>query len=897
MKFSKKTLLTLGIAGLVFSLLATSFVSAQTQEQTFPDVTDSHPNSEAITYLKDAAVIEGYPDGTYQPASSINRAEFTKILVGAIADSEEITGSNCFPDVNEQWFAPYICTAQNRGFIDGYPDGSFKPGEKINFSEAAKIIANVFNLPEGETDQDPAIWFREYIEAMENVKAVPLSVEYFDEFVTRDEMAEMIWRLKADIDDKTSRTFAELGGSGLVTVNSCNELADRVENSLSFNYERGGGIEVIMQDAMEMDIAEPTSAPAMKSTSGADSSAESAPTDDYSTTNIQVEGVDEADVIKNDGKYIYLIKGSTIRIIDAYPADQMEELVSFELGAENESFEPTEMYIDGDQLTVIGSKYTYNAAKRVSYAPSWHRTQVFIVDIADRSKPKVDRSVEFEGNYQTSRKIDDNLYLVMNLYADFYPYFGELENNPDVSFADVLPVMKDSSQAEEMPIVSCNGVRIMPKHRTSSLIITAAIPLADTEAQIDRDVIMGSSEKIYASRQNLYVALTDWKGGFMYRDNSSTKLYRFALGDNSIEYQAEGEVPGTVLNQFSMDEFRNYFRIATTVLDYNLQDGVEGGNNVYILDQDLDQVGALEGLAPGEKIYSARFMGDRGYLVTFKRIDPLFVLDLSNAQSPKMLGELKIPGFSDYLHPYDENHLIGFGKDVDPEEVDPNADFVYYDAVRGFKMGLFDVTDPTSPQEKFVEVIGDNGTESELLRNHKALLFDREKGLLAFPITVNESPSELQCRDYTYSTCPEGCTKLCAPSVCTYEDGVKICTTDCDGPDSCIEPSFEQPELAFSGAYVYDIDLESGFTLKGTVSHFSEADMTEMQEQGWISDYERVIERALYIGENLYTISKDMVKANDLDTIEEVNSVELAGDAGRLYYGIPEPMPLIDIAE
>ncbi len=857
MKNVVKYFAALGLLALAATLIPATVLS----QGPYPDVSGDHLNKDAIEYLTEQGVIEGYPDGTYKPTQTINRAEFTKILMEAKKDVSEMTDRNCFPDVNNEWFAPYVCEAKAEGLIEGYPDGTFKPGDDIDFTEAAKIIALSYQI---DGQNDAQVWYKAPVTAMESEKAVPLSVEKFDENITRDEMAEMIWRLEADVESKVSRTYDEIAGDGVVTVNSCAELEERAASFAQPRYdyyEEDGAQPFILDSDTPNRMMETTSSGSMMKMSD---EVESAPAEEYSSTNVQEAGVDEADVIKNDGKYIYLIKGNTIRIIDAYPADQMEELISFELGDATSSFYPSEMYVDDDTLTVIGTSYPGTIA--------------YIVDITDREKPKVKRSVEFDGYYTTSRKIDDTLYLVMNKSSYIYD---------DVIIQETLPRITDSSAGTEEKMIDCADVRIMPKPSNFNYLITAAIPLEDEDAKIGRSVIVGSSGNVYASKENLYVAQSDYNWGF-YSSSDKTKIYRFALSPDNIEYEAEGTVDGTVLNQFSMDEHAGHFRIATTEHDYDGDcERSCFSNHVTILDQNLEIKGSLKDLAPGEKIYSARFMGDRGYLVTFKKVDPLFVFDLSDPSNPEVLGELKIPGYSDYLHPYDENHLIGFGKDAEDVE---GEDWGLY---QGFKMALFDVTDPNNPKQIDDVIIGTRGTHSELLYNHKALLFDKAKNLIAFPISVYESPEAQNCRDYTYSSCPDGCQKMCAPSVCTYEDGVKICTTDCDGPDSCVDPASERAEMTFVGAYVYGVDLDKGFNFKGAITHLSEEQQDQLTKQGYNPDYEKTIQRIIYVGENLYTVSQAIVKANDLKTLEDKNEIELMENQYNLWYGEPEPIPLL----
>jgi inhibitor of cysteine peptidase len=246
-------------------------------------------------------------------------------------------------------------------------------------------------------------------------------------------------------------------------------------------------------------------------------------------------------------------------------------------------------------------------------------------------------------------------------------------------------------------------------------------------------------------------------------------------------------------------------------------------NNVYILNMDLDIAGKLEDIAPGEKIHSARFMGDTFYLVTFRKVDPLFVINLSDPYSPKILGELEITGYSDYLHLYDESHVIGVGKETVAAE---EGDFSWY---QGVKISLFDVTDVTEPKELAKYEIGDRGTDSPVLNDHKAFLFDREKNLLVLPVLVakvNESQ---------------------------YPNGV---------------PPYTYGEIVWQGVYVFTIslELEEKIMLRGTITHI---------ENGNVHNASNYVTRALLIGEVLYTISNSKIKMNSLADLSEIKELNL----------------------
>jgi uncharacterized secreted protein with C-terminal beta-propeller domain len=469
----------------------------------------------------------------------------------------------------------------------------------------------------------------------------------------------------------------------------------------------------------------------------------------------------------------------------------------------------------------------------MAFAPHPHygggETVVYIFDISDKTDIKQFRKMTFEGDYSQSRKVDDMVYVVLNRYA-FMPY-ADIEDP-----VEILPQYLDTNDTVAKPLVGCTDIKHIPIIEDPNYLIVVGIPINENNAEIVHEVILGRSDNIYASTDNMYVASSDWR-----YNGQNTNVYKFSLGKDGIEYQSKGKTPGSILNQFSMDEYDNHFRIATT-RGFSW-DGTSD-NNVYVYDSDMNMVGKLEGLAPGESIYSTRFIGGRLYMVTFKKIDPFFVIDMSNHAFPKVLGKLKIPGYSDYLHPYDENHVLGFGKEtVDPDELEAagsTIDFAWY---QGMKIGLFDVTDVNNPIEQFKVVIGDRGTDSPLLYDHKALLFDKEKNIIAFPIKVAQLPDELK------------------------------------DPDM---PSNTYGDFIFQGAYVFGLDLQKGFDLKAKISHYSETEVADKSGYYWYGPKD--IERVLYIGNYLYTVSLGMVKANDMNnSYNEVNSVEVGPDEGEYY--------------
>lgn len=568
---------------------------------------------------------------------------------------------------------------------------------------------------------------------------------------------------------------------------------------------------------------------------------ESAP--NYSSTNVQVQGVDEADLVKTDGEYIYQVTSTGVMVSKAYPTDEMN--LTARIRFEDQGFVPSELYLDSDYLVVIGHSSNQEVmpadggAELKKIMPSYYyqrRVKTYIYDIRDKVKISKVREVEIDGRYISSRKIGTSIYLVGLHNLNTYWIQKEGEN--------VAPTYRDTAVKNDNISVPYQEIRYIPPIMHPSYLVIAGFDLARPAEPAQISTYLGSGENIYVSDKNLYIALTQYN---YYQpmnniaaeilpegEQQETTVYKFSLNEGRVTYLNKGQVPGTILNQFSMDEYQNHFRIATTSGNKWGLGGSGSSNNVYVLDENTTLVGRLENIAPGERIFSTRFMGERAYMVTFKNVDPLFVLDLKNPAAPSILGALKIPGYSDYLHPYDVNHVIGFGKDtVELTQKDSSGRIVgtqsYY---LGLKMALFDVSDVTNPREKFSEKIGDRGTDSELLKNHKALLFNKDTGLLAFPVTLMELKGKPAVNLMGYP---------------------------------------EYGSFSFQGAYVYNLDIDKGFTQKGRITHQNEQDI--LKAGSYNANPQHDVKRILYIGNVLYTASDQMLKANNLSDLKEIKAL------------------------
>jgi inhibitor of cysteine peptidase len=329
------------------------------------------------------------------------------------------------------------------------------------------------------------------------------------------------------------------------------------------------------------------------------------------------------------------------------------------------------------------------------------------------------------------------------------------------------------------------------------------------KAPVYLTIMLGSTSNMYVSLNNMYLTFQEWS-------SANTAIYRIRIQANNMTCEAKGSVPGYELNQFSMDEYDDYFRTVTT----NWANGSQQ-NNLYVLNMSLSIVGRLENLATGENLHSTRFMGNRAYLVTFKSIDPLFVINLTDSAQPSVLGQLKVPGYSDYLHPYDETHLIGVGK----ETVEAGPYFAWY---QGIKIALFDVSNVANPMQLYEYVIGDRGSNSPILTDHKAFLFDKAKNLLVIPVLVAQIDE---------SQYPEGVTAN------AYGQAV------------------------WQGAYVFNLSLENGFVLKGKITHI-EGGVDVRYTNYWVK-------RSLYIENVLYTGSDKKVMLNNLEDLSFIKEIPL----------------------
>ncbi|MEM2839159.1 MAG: beta-propeller domain-containing protein [Thermoplasmata archaeon] len=462
---------------------------------------------------------------------------------------------------------------------------------------------------------------------------------------------------------------------------------------------------------------------------------------DYSKTNVQVEGVDEADIVKTNGELIFVSSSNSVAIVKAYPPEKMQVLsyVNTSDFIDNSSVRGhiEGIYINDDNLVLVLScykVYSYDDVKPGSsgfysywYYYSSGNTMLAIFDVSDPTSPSLRQKVEISGYPIGSRMIGDTVYSISQSYIwkiDETYCLPEITVDKDTSAVSARDIYYDPNATLPNSFLSIIAVDVVGlKHDYLTI-------MADY------------SSTIYMSESALYLTFQKWKEYLrtLAEDTTAanesvctTTIYKIEVDKLWMAVTARGDVSGYPLNQFALDEHDGYLRIATT-------DGFwrDQRNAVYVLDDDLQIVGSLENIAPAERIYSSRFVGDVLYLVTFRQTDPLFVIDLSDPSEPRILGEIELPGFSTYLHPIDGDHLLGIG--IENGSV---------------KISLFDVSDPTAPSEKF-RYLTERSSYSEANWDHKAILFDAKKELLVIPMT-EYSYTSTDIYNYTYEMTSGAC--------------------------------------------------------------------------------------------------------------------------------------------
>ena len=611
----------------------------------------------------------------------------------------------------------------------------------------------------------------------------------------------------------------------------------------------------------------------------------------YSGTNVQVAGVDEADFVKNDGSLIYIVADGRFQIIDAWPPQE-----SRVIGSQAIEGEPRKLFVSSGKALVYSSLGSidlsgpynspwgslgafYPGVPECSYGydcdftGDGRKTKISVFDITDPANPVLQRELRLSGSYINARRIGTAVHTVATFPPPSFPgvsYWPDIMNhcwtygpgaptrpsveevvtaledlkttnrlaieNADIS--DVLPSIEDIRHIDGTT-VSTDNILADCRDFSSTVLPDGQSFLSVLSLDMDRNddvkatTILGRPGAVYATPASLYVAARQHASipfapvfGMPEVPKESTVVHKFSIGSNPAAnvYTASGSVKGNVLNQFSMDEWDGHFRIAST--SGHLPDP-RTHSTVSILQEtngELVLAGQVDNIAPGEDIRSARFYGERGFLVTFKKTDPLFSLDLSSPASPKVVGTLKIPGYSTYMHLMDESHLLTIGYDAADQ-----GDFAWF---QGIMLQIFDVGDMANPSLMHREVIGTRGTASEAATNHLAFNYFASKGLLAIPATICEGVA----------------------------GGDMYNTT-----------------MTFSGLLVYDVSVRSGFSFKGGVSHVSPLSPQAPQMCGsWWTQPQTVVKRSIFMDDYVYSVAEDKIIVDPVNELgKDISVIEL----------------------
>ncbi|MBD3209493.1 beta-propeller domain-containing protein, partial [Candidatus Woesearchaeota archaeon] len=625
---------------------------------------------------------------------------------------------------------------------------------------------------------------------------------------------------------------------GTETFSSVAELEAFLQEAGSDQYYGGWGRGVVAAgpETTMMNVGETAASPEK---AGGDI--------DYSETNVQVVGVDEGDIIKTDGEYVYTTSGNTLFIVKAYPGEDAEvvEKMAFEKGA------PQGLFINDDWLVVFGRVSDYDVFDELGITSGRSMTFVEVYDVRDKEEPELEKEFLFDGNYFDSRMIDGHVYLMTNSNPQYYPRpvpllvedgsvreiaVSSIRYYPypydSVSFVGINAIDLDGLEHESMTLAVEDSHELYMSHDNlyfaytkyindwdimQEVTVEVVVPLLSASDQalverveeVDNDILnkREKQQKILTIisryveylpgdeqdelQEEIELATKERLQEYDYAEY--TIINKVAVDGLDIDVVADGMVPGSINNQFSLDEHEGVLRVATTVNPRRssfMETNKESENFVFTLDEDFAVMDSLDDIAVGERIYASRFMGERLYLVTFRRVDPFFVIDLSDPEDVVELGELKIPGFSRYLHPYDDDIIIGLGRDASVTG-----------RTQGLKISLFDVAEVSDPEEVAHWVSSEKYSSSTAEYEHKAFLFDKEKHLLVIPA-------------YSYE----------------WNDG---------------------RQEGYNGALVFDISADD-IEVRGLVDHSQSAQ----------SQWQAAVERSLYIEDLLYTKSYSLLRIN-----------------------------------
>ena len=555
---------------------------------------------------------------------------------------------------------------------------------------------------------------------------------------------------------QTPRAIPAVAANPLAMTASpqCSAVRDLVVDTVvhqmvvGYGYPYGRGVADEARP-MAKSAAAPAAAPSAAAPAPVSAPVAQAPTSGpshYTTTNVHERGVDEGDIVKTDGKYVYTLRAGELLIAKTWPVNKPDIVARLTF----KTMAPQQLYLHGEQIVLQGwatqprqNGYVYGS------------TRLLVVDAHDRTKPRLKNIYDVDGGTLSSRVVGDDIYLVQSGYLQTPPKLVQTAQKvmAKIPRADqsslrpweiqarlaatlrraiyssltthdieaMLPAVYGGNQKAPL---ACDSLYMPPGNQQLGLTAIARISLSSSQTDMVGAMVSGGT--VYASTDSLYVASPHYTWNAQGYTTADTQVHQFSLADRGGKprYVASGTVEGQILNEFSMSEYQGNLRIATTEWMWN---GQQGGNHLFVLRPQgnrLEVIGALRGLAKGERIYAGRMFGDKGYLVTFRQTDPLFTLDLSDPTHPRVAGELKINGFSNYIHPMGNDLLLTIGQDADSNG-----------RVKGMHLQVFDVADPAHPRRRFHETFSSKGTYSYSAAqyDHHAFTYDPVTGTLALP--------------------------------------------------------------------------------------------------------------------------------------------------------------------
>ncbi len=451
---------------------------------------------------------------------------------------------------------------------------------------------------------------------------------------------------------------------------------------------------------------------------------ESSEDKDYSTTNLQTDGIDESDITKTDGNYIYTVWNNKVQIYDIRNVTP-QEIAEITPDTGSAADDVREMYVDDDELILIVQKQesdirssdTENSGYETCYMVNEWSTEVLKYDISDRTTPVLAQNMEQDGAYQTSRKVGTILYLFTNYDMQLPEY------EQDTAVKSKLSTWIPSVAGQ---LIEADSI-YLPDTGSSGLILSS-VNCRNIQKPIDTKLIVQDGVQVYVSDSSLYLY------GRVYNGGNDTQIARFAMADGTVTPAGAAAVKGVINDTFAINEYQGYLRVLTT--DWS---GSTETNAVYVYDSAMKLTGQITGIAQGEEIYSARFLKNTGYFVTYENTDPLFTVDFSDPANPVLAGELQITGFSEYLHFWGENKLLGIGYETDPVTGEQ----------KGLKLSMFDISDPSHVTEEN-RLILENIDYSPALYEYKCVLANAEKNIIGFTVEHYDTENTINYVAFSY---------------------------------------------------------------------------------------------------------------------------------------------------